>query len=100
MEADVKQSTDLMLVSSCSQRVIVKGADSKRDARALRTPLGNPPEVPCYLRSGVIVTADGEAEESAKTGLGLDTQGSLNEGHGDFRAQGSVVGQNIYPGMP
>ena len=80
--------------------MVVQGPDSKRDAPALRTPLGNPPEVPCYLRSGVVVAADDGAEKSAKTGLGLDTQGSLSERPGDFRAQGSVVGQHIYPGMP
>jgi hypothetical protein len=87
-------------VSSYSQRVVVQGPDSKRDAQALSAPLGNPPEVSGCLRSGVVVTADDEAEESAKAGLSLDTQGSLSEGHGDFRTQGSVVGQNIHPGVP
>ena len=41
-----------------------------------------------------------EGKESAEAGVAFDAQRSLSERRGDFGAQGSVVGQKIYPGVP
>ena len=53
---------------------IVQGSDSKRDGRALSAPLGDPSEVFRYLGSGIVVTADDGAEETAEVGVGFDAQ--------------------------
>jgi len=83
----------------CAEWMVVQGPDSKRDSRALSALLGDPPEVSRYLRSDSVVTADDGAKESAEAGVGFDAQGSLSERRGDFGAQGSVVGQKIYPSV-
>ena len=80
--------------------MVVYGPDSKRDGRALSALLGDPPEVSRYLRRDSVVTANDGAKESAEAGVAFDAQRSLSERRGDFGAQGSVVGQKIYPGVP
>jgi len=80
--------------------MVVQDPDSTHDGRALSELLSDPPEVSRYLRSSSVVTADDGAKESAEPGFGVDAQGSLSERRGDFGAQGSVVGQKIYPGVP
>jgi len=80
--------------------MVVHGPDSKRDGRALSALLGDLPEVSRYLRSDSVVTADDGAKESAEAGVAFDAQRSLSERRSDFGAQGFVVGQKIYPGVP
>ena len=82
-----------------AQWKIVQRPDSERDRRALSALLGYLPEILCYLGSGIVLTTDDEAKETAEGGAGLDAQGSLSEWHSDFRAQRAVVGQKIQPGM-
>ena len=84
----------------CAEWMVVQDPDSKHDGRALSALLSDPPEVSRYLRSSSVVTADDGAKESAEPGFGVDAQGSLSERRGDFGAQGSVVGQKIYSGVP
>ena len=84
----------------CAEWMVVQDPDSKHDGRALSALLSDPPEVSRYLRSSSVVTADDGAKESAEPGFGVDAQGSLSERRGDFGAQGSIVGQKIYPGVP
>jgi len=84
----------------CAEWMVVRGPDSKRDGRALSALLSDPPEVSRYLRSSSVVTADDGAKESAEAGVAFDAQRSLSERRSDFGAQGSVVGQKIYPGVP
>lgn len=84
----------------CAEWMVVHGPDSKRDGRALSAPLGDPSEVFRYLGNGIVVTADDGAKESAEARVAFDAQRSLSERRSDFGAQGSVVGQKIYPGVP
>jgi len=80
--------------------MVVQGPDSMHDGRALSALPGDPPEVSRYLRSDSVVTADDAAKENAEARLAFDAQRSLSERRSDFGAQGSVVGQKIYPSVP
>ena len=80
--------------------MVIHGPDSKRDGRALSALLGDRPEVSRYLRSDSVITADdgGERERGGRGRLRCAAQPQREARR--FGAQGSVVGQKIYPGVP
>ena len=63
---------------------------------------GSPPEAVHHVGTGIALAASGkeETELTAEVGVGFDAPGRLGERPGSFRARGTVVSQEIYPGPP
>jgi len=67
--------------------------------QAIGTPLGGPSETFDYGIADIAFPAD-RTKHRMKAGVSFDALGSFGEGPEGLRARSTVVGQEVYPGMP